>query len=315
MSGARPDGGLLRTIGPDRPGVSLLPWVRDQRRELREELGTRGAVLLRGFGPISAEALEQVVTAVSGQLLEYTHRSTPRSRVSGRIFTSTEYPADQTIPQHNEMSYTRSWPGTLFFACIEAAETGGETPISDSRAVYRRLSPGLRERFEQRGVMYVRNFHPRVGLPWQDVFQTADQAEVEDYCRRMDIQVEWRPRGRLRTVQVCQAVTTHPGTRETVWFNQAHLFHVSNLEPRVRDSVLKMFGPEDLPRNSLYGDGTPIEDDALDEIRAAYAAEEVAFPWQEGDVMMIDNVLTAHGRRPFTGSRSIVVGMAPVDPA
>jgi alpha-ketoglutarate-dependent taurine dioxygenase len=160
------------------------------------------------------------------------------------------------------------------------------------------------------GVSYVRNYGTHLDLPWQEVFQTNDRSAVEDYCRGQDIAIEWKPDGTLRTSQTCQAAIAHPITGEMVWFNQAHLFHISNLEPHVRHSLLSELGEEALPRNAYYGDGAPIEDAALGEIRAAYDAEEIVFPWQNGDVLMIDNMLSTHGRRPFSGPRRVIVGMS-----
>lgn len=118
--------------------------------------------------------------------------------------------------------------------------------------------------------------------------------------------------GQRRTAfaQICQASARHPRTGEEVWFNQAHLFHVSSLGPDMRDSLLAEFGEANLPRNSYYGDGTRIEDSVLDEIRGVYREEEVAFAWQQADILMLDNMLAAHGRRPFKGPRKVVVGMA-----
>ena len=95
-----------------------------------------------------------------------------------------------------------------------------------------------------------------------------------------------------------------------VWFNQAHLFHISSLLPNIRDAILSAFKEEDLPRNVYYGDGTRIETSILDEIRDIYCQEEIVFPWQERDILMLDNMLVAHGRRPFVGSRKVLVGMA-----
>jgi alpha-ketoglutarate-dependent taurine dioxygenase len=102
----------------------------------------------------------------------------------------------------------------------------------------------------------------------------------------------------------------HPVTGETVWFNHATFFHVSTLEPMLRDALLAEFDPDDVPTNSCYGDGSPIEADVLDLLRAAYRDATVAFPWQEGDILLIDNMLAAHGRSPFTGPRKVVVAMA-----
>ena len=138
----------------------------------------------------------------------------------------------------------------------------------------------------------------------------TDRATVEQFCRKNEILFEWKPDGELRTRQIAQAVATHPRTQEQVWFNQAHLFHVSNLEPAVREALLCAVSEDDLPRHAYYGDGTSIETDVLDEIRDVYRCLAVQFSWQKGDVLMLDNMLAAHGRTPFKGRRQILVAMA-----
>lgn len=313
LEGAQaPEGNELPlVVHAEMKGVDLKTWVRENRELIGEKLRRHGGLLFRGFEVRTEQDLEALVAALSGELLEYTYRSTPRTNVSGRIYTSTEYPADQTIPMHNEMSYTASWPLKIWFFCMKAAPQGGETPIADSRRVYRRIDPAVRQRFADLGVMYVRNYGGGVDLSWQEVFQTADRAEAEEMCRKAGIQFEWLEGGeRLRTRQVCQGVATHPATGEPVWFNQAHLFHISNLPEEAREALLSTFGPEELPRNTFYGDGSPIEPEALAEIRRAYDEELVVFPWQDGDVVLLDNMLVAHGRKPFKGPRKVVVGMA-----
>ena len=188
---------------------------------------------------------------------------------------------------HNENAYAKHWPMRVWFFCVQPALEGGETPLADSRAVLARLRPEVRERFMRYGVRYVRNYGAGVDLPWQEVFQTTDRAEVEAYCRAANIEFEWLGDGKLRTAQVCQAVATHPKTGEMVWFNQAHLFHVSNVGPEVEQSLRAVFGQEGLPRNAFYGDGAPIEPEVLEEIRAAYAAESIRFAWQTGDIAVV----------------------------
>ena len=158
--------------------------------------------------------------------------------------------------------------------------------------------------------MYVRNYGGGLDLSWQNVFQSDSRVEVEAYCRKAGIEIKWTTNDGLRSRQICQASAQHPRTGETVWFNQAHLFHVSSLGPDMRDSLLAEFGEANLSRNSYYGDGTRIEDSVLDEIRGVYREEEVAFGWQQSDILMLDNMLAAHGRRPFKGTRKVVVGMA-----
>ena len=119
-----------------------------------------------------------------------------------------------------------------------------------------------------------------------------------------------KPDGGLRTTQLCQATAVHPRTGETVWFNQAHLFHVSNLQPEVRESLEELLGADEMPRTACFADGSAIPDAMLDEVRAVLAAQTVSFRWQAGDVLMLDNMLAAHARAPFKGPRKVVVAMA-----
>ncbi len=306
-----PDNPLPLLVTPTVEGLRLLDWGRENRAFIEDALRRHGGVLLRGFAVELAE-LEPFLRSVVGgeELLEYTYRSTPRKQVSGNLLTSTEYPADQSIPMHNEESYTRRWPLFIGFLCVQAAPQGGETPIADSRRVLAAIPPEVREEFARRRVMYVRNYGEHLDLPWQDVFQTADRGAVEAFCRDAGIESEWRGENGLRTRQVCQAVARHPELGDEVWFNQAHLFHVSSLQAEVRDYLLAEYGEEGLPRHACYGDGGRIDVAALDAVRAAFKQAEVVFPWQERDVVLLDNMLCAHGRRPYAGPRRIVVGMA-----
>ncbi|MGB7440980.1 MAG: TauD/TfdA family dioxygenase [Coleofasciculaceae cyanobacterium] len=297
-------------IKPAVDNIDLASWVANNKIFIQTKLLDHGGILFRDFSINSVTKLEDFITAISGNLLEYSYRSTPRSQISGNLYTSTEYPAEQFIPLHNEMAYSSSWPMKIWFFCVKAAEEGGETPIADSRKVFQRINPKIREQFINKKIMYVRNYAEGLDLQWENVFQTNKKSEVEAYCRQAGIEFEWKDENHLRTRQVCQAVVTHPQTGETVWFNQAHLFHVSSLKPEVRDFLLSNFKESELPRNAYYGDGSLLEASVLDEIREIYQQEAMTFPWQEGDILMLDNMLTAHGRMPFLGARKVVVGMA-----
>jgi alpha-ketoglutarate-dependent taurine dioxygenase len=297
-------------VQPALEGVNLAEWAATHQDWLNTQLYKHGGLLFRNFRVHELPQFEQLIRTVSGELLEYTYRSTPRTHVSGNLYTSTEYPANQSIPLHNEMAYTRDCPLKIWFFCVQAAQQGGTTPIADSRRVFERIDPQIRERFQHKQIMYVRNYGENVDLTWQTVFQTNDRTVVEQFCHQAGITYEWRSNDCLRTSQVCQAVATHPTTGEQVWFNQAHLFHISSLPPIVRDSLLTTFGEENLPRHAYYGDGSAIEADALDHIRQIYQQETVDFPWHNGDILLLDNLLAAHGRTPFTGSRRVIVGMS-----
>jgi alpha-ketoglutarate-dependent taurine dioxygenase len=301
---------LPLVIKPTLEGVNLTAWVANHRDWIENHLLQHGGLLFRGFAVNDVTDLEAFLQTLSGQLLDYSYRSTPRTVVNGKIYTSTEYPANQTIPLHNEMSYSRQYPLQIAFASLLVASEGGATPIADSRKVFQKIPPEIRDKFAQKQVMYVRNYGEGLDLHWHTVFQTTYKEEVEQYCRQAGIEFEWRDNDSLRTRQVCQAVATHPKTGDSVWFNQAHLFHVSNLKPEMQDFLLSTLGKENLPRQTYYGDGTAIELSVLAKIREVYNQETIIFSWQQGDILLLDNMLAAHGRTPFVGERKVVVGMA-----
>jgi alpha-ketoglutarate-dependent taurine dioxygenase len=291
-------------------GVDLAEWAAGHLQDLQARLLKTGAILFRNFNVDSIDKFKKFVHLISPELLEYNERSTPRTEVSGEIYTATEYPADECITLHNESAYSANWPMKIWFYCAQPAVQGGETPIADSRKVFEQIEPKIKERLIEKKVMYVRNYSDGVDLPWQTVFQTTDRRAVEDYCRSASIEFEWKDATHLRTRQIRPAIATHPVTGEIVWFNQAHLFHVSSLAPALRESLLSLVEETELPRNSYYGDGSALEESVLDEIREVYRESAVTFPWQQGDVLMLDNMLAAHGRMSFTGPRKVLVAMA-----
>jgi len=305
-----PEKVLPLLIQPAVDGIDLTVWATNNRQLIDEYLLNHGGILFRNFPLRSTEDFEQFISGVSGEPLEYDERSSPRSQISGNIYTSTDHPPDQSIFLHNENSYRQSWPLRIFFFCQLPAQQGGETPIADARKIYQRIDPAIRDRFRHKQVLYVRNFGDGFGLSWQTVFQTTDKKVVEHYCQKSGIAYEWKGDNRLRTRSVRPAIVSHPSTREILWFNHATFFHVTALEPTIRDALLAEFQEEDLPNNTYYGDGTPIEPAVLDALRQAYRQETVTFSWQKGDILMLDNMLTAHGRTPFVGPRQVLTGMS-----
>jgi alpha-ketoglutarate-dependent taurine dioxygenase len=302
---------LPLVIRPAVEGLNLRDWATAHGDFIESKVLEHGGLLFRDFNPKGVSEFEQFIRITAGEPLEYKERSSPRSQVGGgHVYTSTDYPADQPIYVHNENSYQGKWPLRVFFYCETASREGGETPIADVRKVMARLDPKVVERFADKQVMYMRNFGSGLGLPWQTVFQTDDRAFVEEHCRANGLTFEWLPGDRLRTRAVRPALARHPRTGELTWFNHATFFHVTTREPKIRQALLAVFKEEDLPTNTYYGDGSPIEPEVLEQLRAAYDGEVVSSPWREGDIMMLDNMFAAHGRGPYKGARKILVGMA-----
>ena len=302
------DGTLPLVVQPNVPGVDLPEWASHNIDFIERNLLQRGGLLFRGFKVREAFDFDRFLTAIKLPRMHYMEGATPRTELKEKVYTSTEYPSDQTIALHNELNYVVTWPMKIFFFCVLAAETGGATPIADVRKVYQRLDPRIRERFKEKGWMLVRNFGEHMSLPWQTAFRLTEKSELEAYCSRSRIECEWNG-DRLRTRQTRPAVRQHPRTGEWVWFNHVAFWHVSSLDPTVRRMFLNEFEQDDLPYNTYFGDGSHIDDSIVEEVREAYRQETVSFPWEEGDLMMLDNMLVAHGRAPFTGERKILAAM------
>jgi alpha-ketoglutarate-dependent taurine dioxygenase len=296
---------LLELDGDER---DALGWVKTNKEAVELFLSGNGAILIRGL-KIEGDAFGEILKELFGEeLINYTYRSTPRTELKNNIYTATEYHPSEMIPQHNENAYSNAWPLRIGFLCLIPAEKMGNTPISDSRVAYREIPVEIREEFERKKIMYVRNYSS-IDLPWQEVFQTEEKKEVEQYCKENDIAFEWTPAG-LRTEQVNQAAMQHPVTGEKIWFNQAHLFHSSNLAPEVQEGLIELLGEDNLPRNTYFGDGTLIDAEALSVIRNVYERTKFSFQWQKNDLLLLDNMLFTHGREPYEGSRKVLVGMA-----
>jgi amino acid adenylation domain-containing protein len=300
---------LPLVIEPASGDIDLAEWAKGNKETLDQYLLQHGAILFRGFAVDSVDEFERAATAIFPELFgEY--GDLPREEMGGKVYGSTPYPSDETILFHNESSHMHRWPMLIWFYCVKAADQGGESPIVDCRQLYQSMDPAIRDSFEQKGLMYVRNFTDGLDVSWQEFFHTNDKSTVEQYCRQNSIAWEWKANHGLRTRQICPAVVRHPQTSELVFFNQVQLHHIYCLSPAVRDSLLSMMKEEDLPRNVYYGDGSPIDNSVMEYLVELTRKKCVSFPWQVHDVLMLNNMLVAHSRNPFVGERKIVVAMA-----
>jgi hypothetical protein len=297
-------------IEPQGTAGDLAAWAAGNQKRVEELLHQHGALLFRGFRVEADGGFGRFAQSVGDGALEYTQRSTRRTKEAEGIYTSTEYPAPLTIELHSENAFQRSWPQRIMFHAVVVAETQGATPIADTAAIYDEIDAAVRDEFVARGITYVRNFGAGLELPWQEAFQTDQRADVEAYCQRNEMTWEWKDNDRLRTDQVLPAAIHVPALGRNVWFNQAHLFHPTNLGADIRAAMLETMDEGDLPRHAYFGDGGTIPDDHMAEVRRAYEACKTRFSWQRDDVMLLDNLRMCHGREPFTGARKVLVSMS-----
>ncbi|HEY0027878.1 MAG TPA: TauD/TfdA family dioxygenase [Allosphingosinicella sp.] len=297
--------------------AALLAHAERERPALDATLLRSGALLFRGWGADSLEDFNAFVTAFSGseERFGYAGGASPRKGLGGKgLYSSTEYPPSMWLSLHNELSYAGVQPRRLFFFCLVAPESGGETTLADSRRILSALDPALVSEFRGRGLRYIRNLSPLAGsgYGWPDAFETDDPAEAEARARAIGADIEWRPYGILRVSQARPATAFHPETGEEVWFNQADGFHPTALGASAYAEQLALCGSEeDFRLNVTFADGAAIPPAALAHIRETLTAQTLRHRWQRGDILALDNHLAAHGRAPFEGQRKIALAMTP----
>lgn len=291
----------------------LAAWLTEHRLHLQQMLKEYGALLLRGFDIRGAEAFQTVCQAATPGLLHYTGGGSPRSLVSGKIYTSTSYSADQHIPLHCEESYFTSPPRYIWFYCEQPSTEGGETPIGDMKQVLESLDPDLVERFLQRGIRYIYNLHDGSGFGrgWKDAFLTDDREQVESWLQSHQASYQWREDGSLQMNIDGPAVRTHAETNVQIWGNQAVNWHVGSLPGSMAMKMRRVYrSEENYPKHATFSDGSPIPDNDIQHILDVLSSSEILFSWERNDLLLCDNHRIAHGRLPFKGKRRVLVALA-----
>jgi len=293
----------------DRPGE-----LARHRGRVDSVLAEHGAVLLRGLDLSPEGAVEAAVSAVTTRLMVEHEPFAPRAAHRSGLYSSTEWPADQPMCMHHELSYALRVPSRQVFVCLTAPARGGAVALADGAAVLRDLPAELVERFERYGWELRRSHGGPVGVDWRSAFATTDRADVERYCKDNEIEVTWDGDGGLRTRRVRPAVRRHPTSGERIWFNQVAFLNERTMDPAVREYLVFAFGPDGLPFNTRCGDGSPLDRATVDLINEVYDAHTVREPWRDGDVLVVDNLRMAHSRDPYLGERRVLVALADAVP-
>jgi alpha-ketoglutarate-dependent taurine dioxygenase len=303
------ENGFIAIVQDETGSCPLGDFVARERAGLEALLAEAGGILFRGFAIPDAKAFRDGVAAFGQPLLPYLERAAARTEIEPGVFTSTEFSSSSWIGLHHEMSFALRIPERIFFYAQTLAETGGETPVADEYRATARMPTAILDAFDARGLLYTRNFRPEIDMDWRSAFQTDDPADVEAYCRANDIVCEWLSENHLRTHQKQKAFVLEPGSNRKLFCNHAHLFHSAAIDPAMLAVLLEEYGPQNLPRQVYFGDGAPIPDAMIHDIRDIYADCLTLFSWQEHDVLLLNNARCLHGRAPFTGSRTTLVAM------
>jgi len=303
-------------------------WIQANKALLEDRLIRDGAILFRGF-PIRNRndfySLLDLFIEPHETLLDYVAGISPRQKVENKVYTSTSAPSFVNIMLHQEMSYVKNFPSKVCFYCDQASERGGETPLADARQILNEIPDNIIKEFEDKGLLYRRKMLYRSSLltllgkalpsinasTWNQAFETDNKEDVEGACKRLDQVYTWNTDGSLTTEAKVSAIQTHPKTAERVWFNTAHVFvHEKYMFGDFLGPLIRLF--RQLTGENFevfFGDGQAIPPSMKNQILEIVNKNTWTFQWQEGDILIIDNYLCMHGRKPFTGHRKLYAGL------
>lgn len=296
-------------------------WMDGQYEEIERALLTFGAIVWRGFPVSETEDFCRLFDRFDDFEQGYVGGTSDRKPVKGRAMEATRTAPDIYIQLHQEMSYMPASPRALAFWCKQPAETGGETVICDMRGVLEELPGPVRRKMVNHGASYVRNMideasadwraEPRYQHPsWQYRFESEDRDEISAQLAERGAEFEWHEDGSVSFWTTRPGTIVHPETGDLLFFNQMNS-QVQNrwtageeraalMDAAYGDTVRR-------PYSVRWGNGDPLLDEEFLAMREVFERRKVAFAWQAGDVMLVENRLTGHGRHPYTGERDVQV--------
>lgn len=315
---------VMEPINPSMSLKELNDHIKDNQSIFKELLLKHGGILLRNFAINDIDGFASVIDSLRlGNFVDYIGGDSPRDKIKGGVYTSTEAPPSVKIPLHNELSFVKNYPRHIYFYCGIPPEKNGETIIADARAIYKTMQKGVKDRFEKNGIKYVScyygksrvmellNKYQRSHKPWRHVFETEDKNEVEEKCRQADFDFSWH-NDWIKISQTRPACMKHEVTGEDIWFNQAHLY---DFNPKLLGSWRYVaakafyFRPHTRLHEVFYANDSRIARSDLYEVMDNLDRNTIYFPWRKNDMLILDNVLAMHGRATFTGKRRIYTAM------
>jgi alpha-ketoglutarate-dependent taurine dioxygenase len=320
------------TLAEDRPPLFIgakegafgsvedtVAWVTAHRPVLDDLIASHGGVILRGFPIVASEDFGQVSGCFPAYTGGYQGGAAARRSVSKGVYEATQRTGDQRIPIHQEMFYLRDYPRRIAFFAKKVAEEGGETIIADMRGITGAMPAPLRAKLEKLGIRNIRNFAAKTGnneenrhmdkRGWDFAFYTDSRDEVDEICKRRHMQPHWHEDGSLTVFNDETAFEIHPGTGERIYRGGIHLAHFFRGSYDNTGMAEKLREEQKYPSGAYLGDGSELDAEEEAEFGGVVDRFTYAWPWQDGDMMFLDNLATGHGRNPFSGTRATEVSL------
>ena len=289
--------------------AEVAQWVETHKQEIEMRLATVGANLFRGFPVRSAQDFDAFVAAFNWENFPYSDSLSNAVRVNRtpRVFTANEAPSTVTIYLHHEMAQTPVYPAKLFFFCEQPADMGGATPLCPSYLLWDQLvhhQPEFARNCEARGLQYSHTMPAEadaasgMGRSWRDTLGVTEREQAEQRLADLGYSWQWQQDGSLRVTTPRLPAVRDLGDGRKSFFNQLIAAYCGWKDTR-----------NDPSKAITFGDGSPLDSNAVQNAIALAEQLTVDLEWQQGDVALIDNFAVMHGRKPYTGVRKVLASL------
>lgn len=294
-------------------------WVGAHRSQLDALILEHGGIVLRGFPLAISEDFGAVAACFPAYTGGYQGGAAARRSVAKGVYEATQRTGDQHIPIHQEMFYLRDYPNRIAFFAKKVAEVGGETLVGDMRKITSGVPAPIRSKLETLGIENIRNFAPKTGSAqenrlmdkrgWDFAFYTESEKEVEEICARRHMRPHWHDDGSLTVFNLEDAFVTHPITGEQVYRGGVHIAHFFRGSYDNTGQAAELRQQQEFPSGAYLGDRSELSAEEDLQFQQLVDRFTYSWPWNDGDVMILDNLLTGHGRNPFSGIRATEVAL------
>ncbi|KAL2862214.1 uncharacterized protein BJX67DRAFT_391485 [Aspergillus lucknowensis] len=339
-----------RTLGPPHPPNTQLPLALkpspdssvtldaaistikhlQRTKTLTTLLARHGTLLFRGLPITSAADFSAFAHAFGYKPHEIIGIVVDRPLLAPNVAPANEAPKEVRIYNHNESPQVPHAPEYIFFYAQKAPTVGGETPISSSLELFARAQREIPEFIDllvekgiQSRVTYKTQRQYVGGSTLRQAFgkEILDGDDEETQRRKIEAQIARYGRGEYTTFEwgvdgedgARQLVLTHqlpvvrtqPGTNLPTLFTGLAAYYRNTVEAQKRSGA----GRKNVAQQ-CFGDGTPIPEEYLAALARITEEIRVLHRWEEGDVLVYDNIIAQHGREPWEGEQGDRVVLA-----
>jgi len=284
--------------------------------EMSYKFNKWGAVQLKNTGLTDMDAMEKVSKMVSGKGMKYEGGANLRGYLEKNVYdTGAPFPAN--IHYHHEMAYVTESTKWVAFLCAHGCRDPqkGSTFISYNPGATDTLMNNhstLGNKLKEKGLCYIRKlpdlkFFRDNNLDssivynyWQTSMGTEDMDEAVEVANKKGLEVEWQDSPTFGRYMVTKfyvsAFEYDPYTgRNQLYSSIADDYMWFDSWPGV------MGLPHwERPLKLNFGDDEVMTREEKQQFVDVYDAHGVPIYWSQGDISVICNFRTAHGRPGFT---------------